>query len=200
MGITNLYNFTLAAVLIKELGFPLEKYKDALYNVKVRGRMESLPSKLGFSVIIDYAHKPDALLKLLQTVRDILKRKGRIITIFGAGGDRDSSKRPLMGRIAGSLSDRVFVTSDNPRTENPFQIMKEIEKGLVESGNTDYKVEVDRSKAIKAALEEALPGDIVIIAGKGHEEYQIRGREKVHFSDREEVLNYLSKTDHELMR
>jgi UDP-N-acetylmuramoyl-L-alanyl-D-glutamate--2,6-diaminopimelate ligase len=194
IGITNLYNFALASVLLMELGFSLEIFGAMLYSIRVRGRMESIPAKRGFSVVIDYAHKPDALEKLLMTVRDVVKKKGKIITVLGAGGDRDRTKRPLMGRIAGSMSDRVFITSDNPRTEDPFSIIRGLEQGLKETGNCLYTVEADRAKAIKLALQNAKYGDIVVIAGKGHEEYQIRGKKKVHFSDREEVEKYLLNT------
>ncbi len=192
IGITNLYDFSQASILLMETGFPLGKFGPLLNNINVSGRMESIESPRGFSVVIDYAHKPDALEKLLSTVRSILKRGGRVITVFGAGGDRDRTKRPVMGRIAGTLSDRVLITSDNPRSEDPYSIIRGIEEGLRETGNTDYMVEADRSRAIKLALENAMPGDIVVIAGKGHEDYQITGKEKIHFSDREEVEKFLS--------
>ncbi len=197
MGITNVYNFSVASIILMELSFSLEIFKDFLYNIKVAGRMENVPNKRGFSVIIDYAHKPDALEKLLQTVRNILRKNGRVITVFGAGGDRDRSKRPLMGRIAGKLSDFILITSDNPRTEDPLAIIQEIEEGVKETGGAPYEIEAERSEAIKIALKKAVKDDIVVIAGKGHEDYQIIGKTKRHFSDREEVEKYFLKEGYE---
>lgn len=191
IGMPNLYNFTMASIILIVLGFPLAKFSELIYNIKVKGRMECLPSPEGFSVVIDYAHKPDALEKILTALRQTLGSGGRIITVFGAGGDRDKTKRPMMGNIAGKLSDINFVTSDNPRTEDPMAIISEIETGLKESGNGSYTVEADRANAIKLAMARARKGDIVVIAGKGHEDYQIIGKTKSHFSDREEVEKYL---------
>ncbi len=191
MGITNVYNFTLASAILMEFGLKLRDFKEYLQNIQIKGRMENVPTNKGFSVIIDYAHKPDALEKLLFTVREIIKEKGRIITVFGCGGDRDKIKRPIMGKIAGKLSDTIIITSDNPRTEDPFLIIKEIEAGLRESGNKNYFIEENRAKAISLTLSLAGKDDVVIIAGKGHEDYQILGKTKIHFSDREEVEKLL---------
>jgi UDP-N-acetylmuramoyl-L-alanyl-D-glutamate--2,6-diaminopimelate ligase len=140
-------------------------------------------------VLVDYAHKPDALEKVLNTLGD-LKGTHRLITVFGCGGDRDRLKRPVMGRIAVECSDHVFVTSDNPRTEKPEAIIQEILVGT--AGHANLTVEPDRKKAICAALQMARSGDVVVIAGKGHEDYQIladpqqpRKTVKIHFDDRE---------------
>jgi UDP-N-acetylmuramoyl-L-alanyl-D-glutamate--2,6-diaminopimelate ligase len=157
-----------------------------------------------FDVLVDYAHKPDALEKTLQSIRQLTR--GRLMTVFGCGGDRDRGKRPLMGEAAGRLSDVVVLTSDNPRTEDPHQILAEAEPGLVRAGipksddptairtlKRGYVVMVDRREAIRATLAGALPGDVLVIAGKGHEDYQIIGTTKSHFDDREEVRHYLAQ-------
>ena len=134
---------------------------------------------------MDYAHTPDGLENILQTAKKIVEN--RIIVVFGCGGDRDATKRPIMGRIAAQYGDRVFVTSDNPRTEDPVQIVKDVEVGVKEGlrDGVDYDVIVDRREAIFAAIAEAKAGDVVIIAGKGHEDYQILKDETIHFDDRE---------------
>lgn len=152
----------------------------ALKNVP--GRLERVPNSKGMLVVVDYAHKSDALDKVLRTLRD-LKQGHRLITVFGCGGDRDRSKRPVMGKAAVELSDHVIVTSDNPRTENPDAIIQEILVGT--QGHSNLAVEPDRRKAIFSAISLAKSGDIVLIAGKGHEDYQIIGTQKVHFDDRE---------------
>ncbi len=190
MGLTNVYNFAMGSAVLIELGFKPEEFGLHLRDIRVKGRMEYVRNPEGVSVIVDYAHKPDALDKLLRTVRDVRPGHGTVITVFGAGGDRDRAKRPLMGRIAGELSDMVIVTSDNPRTEDPLRIIREIEAGVRESGNKRCLVEADRAAAIRMALARAKKGDIVVIAGKGHEDYQIVGRTKNHFSDREQVEEY----------
>jgi UDP-N-acetylmuramoyl-L-alanyl-D-glutamate--2,6-diaminopimelate ligase len=153
----------------------------------VRGRFEQIVSPAGWTAVIDYAHTPDALEKCLRTIRDLLppEKPGRIITVFGCGGNRDRGKRPIMGRIASELSDITVVTSDNPRKENPGVIIDEIMAG-VRSGATVHREE-DRRAAIGRALAMARPGDVVLVAGKGHEDYQVVGEQKRHFDDREEV-------------
>ncbi|MBF0252240.1 MAG: UDP-N-acetylmuramoyl-L-alanyl-D-glutamate--2,6-diaminopimelate ligase [Candidatus Omnitrophica bacterium] len=150
----------------------------------VPGRMETFRAKKGFYVYVDYAHTPDALENVISTVRNITK--GRVITVFGCGGDRDPGKRPLMGKIASSLSDLVYLTSDNPRSENPKSIINAIHAGINKSCLC-YVVE-DRKKAILQAIDNAKKGDAVLIAGKGHENYQIKDGIKKHFSDKEEVI------------
>jgi UDP-N-acetylmuramyl tripeptide synthase len=132
--------------------------------------------------VVDYAHTDDALLNVLNTARDVAR--GRIITVFGCGGDRDRSKRAPMGQAAGSLSDVVILTSDNPRTEDPERILSDAEVGL-KSTSKPYEKIADRRTAIHRAIAQAQPGDVVVIAGKGHEDYQIIGKETFHFDDKE---------------
>jgi UDP-N-acetylmuramoyl-L-alanyl-D-glutamate--2,6-diaminopimelate ligase len=132
--------------------------------------------------VVDYAHSDDALLNVLRTAREV--SRGKIITVFGCGGDRDRSKRAPMGEAAGSLSDVVILTSDNPRTEDPEQILADAEAGIKKTGKPYRKI-TDRREAIQLAISEARSGDLVLIAGKGHEDYQIIGRETFHFDDKE---------------
>lgn len=157
----------------------------------VRGRFEQIVSPAGWTAVIDYAHTPDALEKCLRTVRDLLpaEKPGRIITVFGCGGNRDRGKRPKMGRIATELSDITVVTSDNPRKEEPGAIIDEVMTGI-RSGAAVHREE-DRRAAIAKALAMARPGDVVVVAGKGHEDYQVVGEQKHHFDDREEVENFI---------
>jgi len=156
-----------------------------------RGRFETVNSPAGWTVIIDYAHTPDALEKTITAARESLPEGGggRIITVFGCGGDRDRKKRPLMGKLAASLSDVTIVTSDNPRTEDPETIIDEILAGTDTPGQL-YR-ESDRAKAIVMAMEMAAEGDIVLVAGKGHEEYQVIGADRVPFSDRKIAEEYI---------
>ena len=139
-----------------------------------------MPNDLGFGVLVDYAHTPDALAKLISSVRALEPR--RIITVFGCGGDRDRTKRPLMARAASEASDETIVTSDNPRTEDPLAILRDVEEGLV-PGKPSVSIP-DRREAIFEAVRRAEPGDVVVIAGKGHEDYQIIGRVKHPMDDR----------------
>jgi len=133
-------------------------------------------------VIVDYAHTPDSLEKAIKTVKDVTP--GRVIVVFGCGGDRDPDKRSLMGAAAGSSADHAIVTSDNPRSEDPVGIILQIEDGLKMSGAA-WEVEVDRARAIARAISLAEPGDAVLIAGKGHEDYQVFADRTIHFDDRE---------------
>jgi UDP-N-acetylmuramoyl-L-alanyl-D-glutamate--2,6-diaminopimelate ligase len=133
-------------------------------------------------VVVDYAHTPDALERVLETARRLTP--GRLGVVFGAGGDRDRTKRPIMGRIAGTLADRAWLTSDNPRSEDPPAIIEEIAAGVVPAPREGFAREPDRREAIRAAIHWARPGDTVVIAGKGHETYQIIGREVLPFDDR----------------
>jgi UDP-N-acetylmuramoyl-L-alanyl-D-glutamate--2,6-diaminopimelate ligase len=175
----------------------------------VPGRLEKIDNRLGISVLVDYAHTPDALEKVLGAVRPLTR--GKLITVFGCGGDRDRGKRPLMGEITGRLSDLVVITSDNPRTEDPLVIVNEVEAGVAKTGlrrfrfsdlgsrvgeneaERGYVVEADRRKAIGIALRAARHGDLVLIAGKGHEDYQILGTTKIHFDDREVARDELER-------
>lgn len=172
------------------LGLPLEKLAAALAAAKgVKGRIEVVPSPAGYTVIIDYAHTPDALENILTTVRDFTQ--GRVICLFGCGGDRDRSKRPIMGAIAAELADLVVVTSDNPRTEEPEVIISDILEGM-KKHSTPSIVEPDRRAAIRCALDQARAGDTVVLAGKGHETYQEINGVQNHLDEREEVAAYFS--------
>ncbi len=190
-GITNIYNFAFAASVLIELGFDTKDFSTPFLYTYVKGRMEKIPNNLGISIIIDYAHKPDALEKLLKTVKPLIGYNGKLITVFGCGGDRDKLKRPIMGKISGEISDYTIITSDNPRTENPDEIIKQIEEGI-KSITDKYEIIQDRREAIKRAILMAKINDCVVIAGKGHEDYQIIGKEKYHFSDREEALKVIN--------
>jgi UDP-N-acetylmuramyl-tripeptide synthetase len=183
VGPPHVYN-TLAAIGSGlALGYPLEVITKALSTCTgAPGRFESVPHDGDFAVVVDYAHSDDALLNVLRTAREVTK--GRIITLFGCGGDRDRSKRAPMGEAAGSLSDVVILTSDNPRTEDPNQILCDAEEGIQKTGKPYEKI-ADRREAIHRAIAQARTDDLVLIAGKGHEDYQILGREVFHFDDKE---------------
>ena len=182
-GTFSVENAVGAAGAALEAGIPWEAVKGGIEKTRgVAGRFESVPNSKGIPVIVDYAHTPDALKNVLKTAREFAEK--RIITVFGCGGDRDRTKRPVMGEIAGKNSDYCVVTSDNPRTESPFAILDDIVPG-VESTGCEYIVIEDRRKAIKEAIKAYQPGDVIIIAGKGHEDYQIIGTVKQHFDDRE---------------
>jgi UDP-N-acetylmuramoyl-L-alanyl-D-glutamate--2,6-diaminopimelate ligase len=143
----------------------------------------------GVDVLVDYAHTPDALDNVLHAARE--GTRGRVIVVFGCGGDRDRGKRPEMGRIASARADRVIVTSDNPRTEEPLAIVQGIVSGILPG--ISAHVELDRGAAIRQAIAEAVPGDVVVVAGKGHETYQIIGATAYHFDDRDAVRAALAK-------
>ena len=183
VGPPHIYN-TLAAVASGlALEYSLNIITSALEKCTgAPGRFERVPHDGDFAVVVDYAHSDDALLNVLRTAREVTQ--GRIITVFGCGGDRDGSKRAPMGEAAGSLSDVVILTSDNPRTEDPEKILAEVEVGLQKSGKP-YRKLADRREAIHQAISEARSNDLVLIAGKGHEDYQIIGREVFHFDDKE---------------
>jgi UDP-N-acetylmuramoyl-L-alanyl-D-glutamate--2,6-diaminopimelate ligase len=190
VGPPHVYN-TLAAVASGlSLGYSLDVIAKALGKCTgAPGRFEGVLHDGNFAVVVDYAHSDDALLNVLRTARDVTK--GRIITVFGCGGDRDSSKRAPMGEAAGSLSDVVILTSDNPRTEDPNQILCDAEEGIKKTGKPYEKI-ADRREAIHHAIAQAREGDLVLIAGKGHEDYQIIGRETFHFDDKEVAREALS--------
>jgi len=164
------------------LGLDPDTIRAGIENLKgVPGRMEIVDAGQDFSVIVDYAHSPDSLQNLMETARQLPHEK--LIVVFGCGGDRDRTKRPIMGEIAAKMSDFVFATSDNPRTEDPLDILKEIEPGL-RRGTAPYSVIPDRREAIASAISMAKRGDAVVIAGKGHEDYQIIGTQVIPFDDR----------------
>ena len=192
-GRFNQYNALAAIALARTNGVSQKVIDNVLGKIKVPGRFEMI----GNRVIVDYAHTPDALERLLENVRPILSQgrsleaqKGKIIAVFGCGGDRDQGKRPKMGEIATRLADFTIITNDNPRTEDPDQIIDDIKKGIKKS--TSFSIVPDRRKAIKTAIKMAQEGDLVVIAGKGHEDYQIIGHKKSHFSDQEEVKKILN--------
>jgi len=183
VGKPHVYNMLSATATAIELGYDLDKIVEGLKTcVGAPGRFERVTHTGDFAVVVDYAHSDDALLNTLKTAKDLTT--GRIITVFGCGGDRDKTKRAPMGEVAGRNSDLVIVTSDNPRTENPLQILSEIEIGLKET-DCPYQIIADRRDAIHQAIRKAKRDDVVIIAGKGHETYQIVGSDKFHFDDRE---------------
>lgn len=190
-GKFSVYNALAALAAVKMLDISLDRASEALAQCHgVKGRAEIVPTGKDFTVVIDYAHKPDALEKILTTLRECAD--GRIITLFGCGGDRDRKKRPVMGEIASRLSDFVIVTSDNPRTEEPAAIIDEILPG-VRDGKTPYKVIENRREAIGWALRNAKSGDIILLAGKGHESYQEIGKQKFHLDEREVVAETLAQ-------
>jgi len=193
-GLFNVYN-TLAAIgACLQEGISMEAIDTALKTFSsVPGRFELIEEGQDFAVVVDYAHTPDGLENILQTAQSIKEK--RIIVVFGCGGDRDATKRPIMGRIAAKYGDIIYVTSDNPRTEDPIQIVKDVEVGVKEAlrDGTSYKVIVDRRDAINHAIGAAKSGDIVIIAGKGHEDYQILKDQTIHFDDREEARRALKE-------
>ncbi len=183
VGKPHVYNMLAATAVALELGYDLDKISEGLKRCAgAPGRFERVPHDGNFAVVVDYAHSDDALLNTLKTARELTS--GKLITVFGCGGDRDKTKRAPMGEVAGSHSDLVIVTSDNPRTENPLQIISEIEVGLQKT-NSQYLVISDRREAIHQAIAKAKLNDVVLIAGKGHETYQIVGGDKFHFDDRE---------------
>lgn len=189
-GRFSVYNALTALGCILALNVPLDKAVEGLHTAGgVKGRIEVVPTNTDFTVIIDYAHTPDGLLNVLNAIKDFAK--GRIITVFGCGGDRDALKRPKMGKIAGELSDICVVTSDNPRTEDPVKIVNEVEAGVKETGCKYVKI-VNRFEAIEYALDLAEKDDIILLAGKGHETYQILGNTTIHFDEREIVKKLLS--------
>jgi len=199
LGGFNLYNIMASVGAAICLNISSESIQTGLKNIStVPGRMEKVGKNIDFTILVDYAHTPDALKQVLFSLKELTSR--RIITVFGCGGDRDRSKRPLMGEIAGLLSDLVIITSDNPRSERPEKIISEIEAGIKKTGlrkisspdqQKGYLTIVDRLEAIQIALRMAQKGDIVLVAGKGHEDYQILGTKKITFDDRKKIEEIL---------
>ena len=190
-GMFSVYNALGTMSVGLALGLSLADCSDAMSSAKgVKGRLEIVPTGRDFSVVIDYSHKPDALEKVLKTLKPVTR--GRLIALFGCGGDRDKLKRPIMGRIAADNADLVVVTSDNPRTEDPDEIIREIVAGMKDK-RMPTKVICDRREAIAWAIDNAAPGDVLLLAGKGHEDYQVVGHEKHHMDEREIVADCLKK-------
>jgi len=184
-------NFLGALGGLLGLGFSIDRLLAATGGLRpVRGRLERVLNPLGAMILVDYAHTPDALKNLLQIGRSLTKK--RLICVFGCGGDRDKGKRPRMGAIAQELADLTIITSDNPRSEDPRAILKDILQGMPPEAK-NRQLEVDRRQAIEKALTVAAPGDAVIIAGKGHETYQILGETVIHFSDVEVVEEFFER-------
>ncbi|AZT90998.1 UDP-N-acetylmuramoyl-L-alanyl-D-glutamate--2,6-diaminopimelate ligase [Caldicellulosiruptor changbaiensis] len=190
-GLFSVYNALAAASCAYALGIDLKTIKMGLESVKaIPGRFEIVESNDKFTIVIDYAHTPDGLLNLMMTVDEVAK--GRKVLLFGCGGDRDRTKRPIMGEIAGKMADFVIVTSDNPRTEDPIRIIDDILVGLQKT-NADYVIIPDRYEAIKYAIQNAKENDFIVLAGKGHETYQILKDRTIHFDEREVVRSILEE-------
>jgi UDP-N-acetylmuramoyl-L-alanyl-D-glutamate--2,6-diaminopimelate ligase len=191
-GRFNVYNALGAFCTGILLGLDPAEVAAALGRVSgVPGRLEPVPGSQPFSVFVDYAHTPDGLENVLRAAREVAA--ARVLVVFGCGGDRDRTKRPLMGAIATRLADLCWVTSDNPRSEAPEAILHEIEAGAARTAGARYSLVVDRRQAIGEALAAAAPGDVVVIAGKGHEVYQIFADRTIHFDDREEAAAALAR-------
>ncbi|MBP3446168.1 MAG: UDP-N-acetylmuramoyl-L-alanyl-D-glutamate--2,6-diaminopimelate ligase [Clostridia bacterium] len=187
IGVFSVYNSMAAIAVADAIGANTDKAVRSVARFDgIIGRMERVENSFGINIIIDYAHTPDSLMNALTTLRALYD--GRLITVFGCGGDRDKSKRPEMGRVATRFSDFVFVTSDNPRNENPESIINDIVNGIPKE---KYFRITDRKLAIKSALYSARAGDTVLIAGKGHEKYQILGTQKIYFNEREIIKKLL---------
>jgi len=195
VGRANVYNILAAIAAGIGLGIGLDAIGKGIGQLEsVPGRFERVDEGQPFLVIVDYAHTDDALRNLIQTARE-LNHSGRILTLFGCGGDRDRTKRPLMGEVAGKLSDFVVLTSDNPRTEDPLRIINDVVVGL-QKAQGRYVVEPDRERAIEVAFDEARPGDVVLLAGKGHETYQVLRDRTIDFDDREVARRLLRRPGH----
>ena len=189
LGKYNVYNALAAMASCGALGLRPELMAAALHDMEsVPGRLEAIPNARGLHVFVDYAHTDDALVNVLATLQEI--KRGRIIVVFGCGGDRDTSKRPLMGRVAVRDADHVIITSDNPRSEDPSAIVRDIESGV--GAATNYETIVEREKAIARAIQLGKPGDIILVAGKGHENYQEVGKTVLPFDDREVARRHLA--------
>ncbi|MFN0207229.1 MAG: UDP-N-acetylmuramoyl-L-alanyl-D-glutamate--2,6-diaminopimelate ligase [Planctomycetota bacterium] len=191
LGAHNVQNALAAASSALAMGVSAEAVVDGIEKIgMVQGRLERVDGGKPFHVFVDYAHTPDGLRRVLQTLRPLTRR--RLSVVFGCGGDRDKSKRPLMGAVATEIADNVIITNDNPRSENPEQIAKEIAAGITRR-DANVTIELDRRRAIARSLENARPGDVMLIAGKGHETYQIIGDETYPFDDRKVAKESLEK-------
>jgi UDP-N-acetylmuramoyl-L-alanyl-D-glutamate--2,6-diaminopimelate ligase len=189
-GQFGVYNALAAVASGIAMAVPLDTIQSALESVTgIRGRFEVVSQSP--AVIVDYAHTPDGLRNVLTAARTVTPHNGRLIVVFGCGGDRDASKRPQMGNIAEKLADVLLITSDNPRTEDPQQIITDILAGIERFQPERMRVDVDRKATIHQAVDLAQAGDMVVIAGKGHEDYQILADRTIHFDDREVVQTYI---------
>ena len=192
-GKFNVYNLLLVFAIARELGFEENGILTTISQLKrVNGRFEVLKSQGGIIFVVDYAHTPDALENILDSINEIRTKNERLITVFGCGGDRDREKRPEMGKVATRKSTLAIITSDNPRTEDPAQIIKEIEAGVESQNFSKYITIPDRKEAIKMAIKFAEPKDIVLLAGKGHETYQEIKGVRHHFDDKETILELVN--------
>ena len=189
-GRFSVYNALAAICVAKKLGIPSDKVIEALAEIKVPGRSEMVPNKKEIPIMIDYAHSPESLQNILSAVKSYTR--GKVISVFGCGGDRDKGKRPIMGEISGRIADFTIITSDNPRTEDPEAIVKDIEEGIKKTKGK-YKVVVDRITAIKEAIDMATKLDIIVLAGKGHEPYQEINGKKYPFDERVIVNEIINK-------
>jgi UDP-N-acetylmuramoyl-L-alanyl-D-glutamate--2,6-diaminopimelate ligase len=202
-GRVNVMNLLATSCAALARGLTLDQIARSAAELKqVPGRFEVVTGskELGFTVVVDYAHTPDALANLIELARGLVgEQGGRVITMFGCGGDRDKGKRPKMGRVAGADSDVVIVTSDNPRSEEPMEIINEALAGVRET-NTTFVVEEDRRAAIEVAIRSARPGDIVLLAGKGHEKVQIFADSSVEFDDVQEAARVMKRLQEEKAR
>ncbi|MFQ6081726.1 MAG: UDP-N-acetylmuramoyl-L-alanyl-D-glutamate--2,6-diaminopimelate ligase [Candidatus Aminicenantia bacterium] len=199
LGKPNLYNILASIAVALIFNISLQKIEKAISRLSyIPGRFEKIPNNLGINVLVDFAHSDDSLKNLLETARQF--KPNRLVLVFGAGGDRDKSKRPRMGEIAGKLSDLSIITSDNPRSEDPLQIIREIEAGIKKSSTENYSIIPDRKEAIFKAISLAEKGDWVIIAGKGHENYQILKDRTIYFDDREVAQQALKIRSEKLLK
>lgn len=189
-GRFSVYNSLAAICVAQKFGIDSEVIKEALAEVRVPGRSELVDNKLELTIMIDYAHSPESLQNILQAAKSYTR--GRVISVFGCGGDRDSGKRPIMGEISGKIADYTIITSDNPRTEDPQKIVDQIEEGIKKT-NGKYEKIVDRIEAIEHAMRMANKRDIIILAGKGHEPYQEINGVKHPFDERIIVRNLVEK-------
>ena len=193
-GRFSVYNALAAIGVCLLMGIPFDTIKQGLESVSVPGRAEVVSTGKDFNIIIDYAHSPDSLENILTTVKGYAP--GRVVCLFGCGGDRDRTKRPIMGEISGKIADFTIITSDNPRTEDPMAILRNIEEGI-ERTSAEYITILDRREAIKYSIVNAKPNDIIVLAGKGHETYQIFKDKTIHFDEREVVQEILENLNAE---
>lgn len=196
-GRPNLYNILAAVSTALVLKIPESEIVTGISSLEgVPGRFEKIKNSLGLHIFVDYAHNDDALRHLLESAKELASK--RVILVFGAGGDRDKSKRSRMGEVAGRMADHTVITSDNPRSEDPMDIIDEIERGMTKSGNDRYEIIPDRKEAIVRALSLGQPGDYVLVAGKGHENYQVLKDKIIPFSDSEVIREWVDRKEERL--